>query len=119
MVSHLFNKNIDPVYPSSLSQRTIDSLLRKDIGFDGVVLIDNMHLDSIIKDYDFKQSVELAINAGADMIILGNNAKLYHDDLIDKSVATISELVEQGKIPLERINESYERVVRLKKQLKK
>ena len=117
-VGHLFNKHIDPDYPASLSKLTIEKLLRKDIGYDGVVATDDMHMGAITKEYSYEKALELAINAGADIILVANNAEVYYVNLVETTVNTINQLVEEGKITPERIDEAYNRIWKLKERLK-
>lgn len=114
MVSHTFNSNIDPVYPASLSHRTIDSLLRKTIGYNGIVVTDDMNMKAIAANYSFEQWIELTINAGVDMIILSNNIKPEDDKSAQHIVDTIVELVKKGRISYERIDEAYNRIIKFK-----
>ncbi len=64
MVGHLFNRELDTLYPASLSQATIDGLLRGELGYDGVVATDDMNMGAITENYTFEHALELAINAG-------------------------------------------------------
>lgn len=117
MVSHTFNSNIDPVYPASLSHRTIDSLLRKTIGYDGIVVTDDMNMKAIAANYPFEKWMQLTINAGVDLIILSNNIKPEDDRSAQQIIDTIVNLVKQGRIPKERIDEAYNRIAKFKKRL--
>ena len=117
IVGHLFNNNIDSIYPASLSKATIEKLLRKEIGFKGVVATDDMHMGAITKEYSYEKALELAINAGVDMIIIGNNANVYYGNLIENTVDAIMQLVKDGKVSPERIDEAYKRICKLKQGL--
>ena len=117
MVSHLFNSNIDPDFPASLSEKTIKDLLRNQLGFEGVVATDDMHMGAITDEYSYPVALELAINAGVDMIIIGNNAKIYEEDLISETVKIIYDLVTLNRISHERIDEAYARIMKLKEKL--
>lgn len=114
MVSHTFNSKLDPAYPATLSRRTIDSLLRKKMGYEGVVITDDMNMKAITANYTFEQAMSLTINAGVDMIIISNNINGVNGRTVDYIIDTIVALVEQGTIPRSRINESYDRIMRLK-----
>lgn len=114
MVSHTFNSKLDPDYPATLSRRTIDSLLRKKMGYNGVVITDDMNMKAIAANYTFEQAMALTINAGVDLIIISNNLSREDDRTIEQIVGTIVSLVDQGVIPRSRIDESYDRIMRLK-----
>ncbi len=110
MVGHIFNSRIDPDYPASLSKAAVDSLLRKEIGWDGVVISDDIGMKAINSNFPLEKSLELCINAGVDMMMLianGAHEKLEH------AIDTIAAMVTEGIIPEERITESYARIDRL------
>lgn len=117
MIGHLFNRNIDPLYPSSLSKTTLD-ILRNDIGYNGVIATDDMNMGAIINNYSMEKALELALNAGVDMIIMGNNASVFEPDLVKRTSEIIKGLVDSGKVSLSRIDEAYNRIMALKSRLK-
>ena len=116
MVGHLMNSEIDPEYPASLSHATITGLLRGELGFDGVVISDDLQMGAISSRYSLEEVVLLAINAGMDILLYGNNIS-YDEELPGKVHACIVKLVNEGKISRERLEESYTRICRLKQKL--
>ena len=118
MTAHIFNRNIDKDYPATLSKAIIDGLLRHQLGYDGVVLTDDMYMQGIIDNYDIRHAIILAINAGADMLILGNNISTgYEPDRPFKIVNMIVDAVKNGEIDENRLIKSHERIERLKEKL--
>lgn len=115
MVSHTFNSHIDPEHPATLSRLTIDSLLRNKMEYDGIVITDDMDMKAISANYTFEQAMALTINAGVDMIIISNNIKDRHTS--EQIIGTIVALVEQGVVSKERIDESYNRIMKFKHNL--
>ena len=116
MTAHVLNAHLDAEYPATLSKKVIQNLLRDSLGFDGVVISDDMGMKAITEQYGLEQAIVLAINAGVDLLVFGNN--LTYDELIaKKAVKIIRENVEAGKIPSSRIEESYRRIMKLKKFL--
>lgn len=116
MTAHIFNKRLDPRYPATLSTATINGLLRQKLGWDGVVVTDDMNMGAITDQYGLEEAIRLAILAGADMLLFGNN--LTYDPLIArKAHGIIKGLVESGKISEARIQESYERILKLKERI--
>ncbi|MDE7134100.1 MAG: hypothetical protein K2N86_02335 [Rikenellaceae bacterium] len=109
MVGHLFNRNIDSIYPATLSKKTI-GLLRDSLGFNGVVVTDDMHMGAITKNYSLERSLRLAINAGVDLIILSSNIPGSTNKVSDKAVKAICKAVRSGKISEHRLDESINRV---------
>lgn len=137
MTAHVFNRSLDSIYPSTLSRQIITGTLRGQLGWQGVVISDDMHMGAIMKNYPFETAIELAINAGVDILIYSNNMETVKDekgntilnkagvpmyDLYDSAIGqkvfwTIKKLVKDGKISENRIRESYNRISALKKQL--
>ncbi|MFI3263227.1 MAG: glycoside hydrolase family 3 N-terminal domain-containing protein [Rikenellaceae bacterium] len=113
MISHVFNKNIDDTYPATLSDKTINGLLRQEIGWDGVVITDDMHMKAISDHYSLKEALTLTINAGTDMIILSSNIPGNTDPISEQAIDAIVEQVKAGVITEERINESFNRINKL------
>lgn len=114
MMAHIFNERIDPDYPATLSRATIEGLLRGQLGFDGVVITDDMYMNAIIERYSIEEAVVLAINAGADMMIFGNNINTgFVPDRPDRIIQVIVDAVKTGKIKPERLVEANRRIERL------
>lgn len=116
MTAHIFNATLDADYPATLSQKTIDGLLRGELRYDGVVLTDDMQMGAISQYYGFEQAIELAINAGADIISIANTT-VYRPDAHERAFAAIAEAVQAGRIASNRIEQSYTRIMRLKGRL--
>ena len=117
MVAHVFNQKLDPDYPATLSKKTIEGLLRKKIGFQGVVITDDLQMGAISKKYSLKKTLELAINAGDDMLLFGNQLDPRKVVSTKKLVETIITLVKEGKVSPERIEHAYRRIEKLKVRL--
>ena len=113
MTAHTFNTRIDPDYPATLSKATIDGLLRKRLGFDGVVVSDDLNMGAIVMHYSYETAVEKAINAGVDLLIVAND-KAYRPDIMPRSIEFLVKMVEQDKISRERIDQACGRIMALK-----
>ncbi len=114
MTAHTFNTAIDPDYPATLSKATIDGILRKQLGFQGVVISDDLYMGAIIRHYSYETAIEKAINAGVDLLIVAND-KLYRPDIMPRSIELLVSMVQQGKIPAERIDQACGRIMALKR----
>lgn len=117
MVSHLFNAKFDPKYPATLSLSTIDSLARKELNWDGVIISDDMHMKAITDNYGFEESIALAAAAGVDLFILSSYSVGGENDMALRAINAIVEAVESGKITIEQIDRSVERIEELRKLL--
>jgi beta-N-acetylhexosaminidase len=117
MTAHLFNRNIDDEYPATLSAKTLNGLLRSQMGYNGVIVTDDLYMQAIRNQYSIPTALELAINAGADLICVGNNISTgFEADRPFKLVDMIVESVKQGRIAWERLQESHERIMKLFKK---
>lgn len=118
MVAHVVNRNLDPSgYPATLSFNMISGLLRHDLQFDGVVITDDMQMKAITQHYGLPIALPLAINAGADMFIFGNQLAEKPEDP-EHIIDIIEGRVLTGEIPEARIDEAYRRIIKMKASLK-
>jgi len=116
MTAHIMNRKIDPNYPATLSPFFITDILREQLGFDGVVISDDMQMRAITEYFGFAESIILAINAGCDMLIISNNNEIYDEEIPYQAQEIIFEAVKTGKISIDRILEATNRILVLKKQ---
>lgn len=117
MSAHIVNRKLDPDgRPGTLSKAIVDGILRKKLAFNGVVFSDDMQMHAITRHYGLEQAIALAINAGIDVMTFSNNIDQSEERTVDKVHRVIKELVRSGKIPAERIQESYRRIMALKRQ---
>jgi beta-N-acetylhexosaminidase len=117
MVAHVFNKKIDRTYPASLSFTTVTKKLRWKLGYHGVVITDDLQMGAISKKYGLKNTLKLAINAGNDILLFGNQLDPSKIVSTKRLVDTIMLLVKSGDVKIESINKAYTRIQKLKKKL--
>jgi len=113
MTAHIFNAKLDSDYPATLSRKIITGILRDELGFDGVVITDDMNMKAITEFYGREEAIRLAIEAGADILLFGNNL-VYDPEIVMTAHSIIKELVTTKTISKERIEQSYKRIMRLK-----
>ncbi len=116
MVAHIFNKKLDSRYPASLSHNIVTGLLRNKLHFNGVVITDDLQMGAISKHYSLKDTISLALNAGDDILLFGNQldpSKIYS---ADKLVKVIKELIKEKKISISQLKKAKQRVDRLKRR---
>jgi beta-N-acetylhexosaminidase len=115
MTAHVFNRHLDPDWPATLSPSTITGLLRQRLGFDGVVMADDMQMGAIAERYSLETALQQAIVAGIDILVFANNnPRTYEPDIAPKAINIIAGLVEDGTISPD---ESVRRIEALKKRL--
>ena len=118
MTAHVFNQNIDRNYPATLSRVFIGEILRGQLGFKGVVISDDLNMGAIKDNFAFEESLQLAINAGVDILLISYNED-YKEKLYINLITIIANMVVEGQISQERINESYNRITLLKNKFKR
>ena len=116
MTAHIYNANIDSVWPATLSEKTINGLLRDSLGFNGVVFSDDMQMEAIRGEYGLETAIEKALNAGVDVLIFGNNL-VYEEDIARQAINTIQKLIEEDRVSESVVDSALARVGRLKKQV--
>ncbi len=110
MTAHVFNKNLDDKYPATLSYKTNTNILRESIGYDGVILSDDLQMKAIESHYTKQEAIKLSINSGVDMLMYCN--QLSNDDVLDIINLTYF-LVKNGEISINRIEEANKRIDKL------
>lgn len=116
MVSHIYNSQLDAVYPASLSKKVITDLLRHKMGFEGVIIGESPQDKAVMDHYGLEKAIEIQVLAGVDMVQFANN-RVYHDDIAAKVISIVKKMIKDGKITEKRIDESYKRIMNLKKNL--
>jgi beta-N-acetylhexosaminidase len=114
MTSHVFNANIDPQNPATLSAAALTGLLRGKLGFKGVIVSDDLAMSAITANYSPETALEMAINAGVDILCISNNGAEYDPLLAERTLDAIYKLTAEGKITEARIDESYRRIMAVK-----
>jgi len=117
MVAHVFNKKLDARYPATLSNKIVNGKLRGEFGFNGVVITDDLQMGAINKKYGLRNTLKLAINAGDDILLFGNQLSVKSMVKTSTLVNTIKSLLQNGEVKLADIEASNQRVTHLKSKL--
>ncbi len=118
MAGHLFDRNVDSKYPASLSKFHIQNTLREKLGYNSVVITDDLQMGAIIKRFKLEEIVIASINAGCDILQFSDPMDL-DKDLPARIQKIVINAIKEGKIDPNRIHESYDRIVILKQTLAK
>ena len=107
---------LDEANPGCLSPAIVDGLLRRDIGFDGVVMSDALEMLPIWDVFGFERGIVKAIQAGCDVLMFCNQSGIvpYSDDRAPAAIDVVVEAIERGEITEARIDKSCERILALK-----
>jgi len=117
MVAHIFNRNIDALYPASLSKKTVIGYLRAKIGFGGVVISDDLQMGAIARHYGLKNAIKLSINAGVDIMLFANQVSKNRVVTRAKVVSIVRELLNSGAVSEGMIKRANMRINALKERL--
>lgn len=110
MTAHILNKAIDPEYPATLSEKTLEGVLRKELRFNKLIIADDLEMKAISDHYGAEQAAVLAVQAGCDLIIYKGDAGIPM-----KQIDAVIHAVEQKKIPMEKIEKAVARIAASKK----
>lgn len=116
MLGHLFHSGFDTTHPTSLSKAIVQDLLRTQLKFQGVAITDDFQMKAITDKYGIEESVCLALAAGVDMIIVGNNLE-YDPGFLQRIIPAVSLAVKEKRISEDRIYEAWQRVTQMKRSL--
>lgn len=107
MIGHLAVPNITGNnIPASLSKVLITDILKKEMGYKGLVITDALNMGALSKNYTEKQIYEMAINAGVDILLMPKSP--------ESAIKYIKQSIKEGKIKESQINESVRKILMLK-----
>ena len=109
MVSHAMYPQIDPDHPASLSKTIIADWLRKDMGYNGVVVTDDMDMGALAKHYTFGDMAVQSILAGSDILLV-----CHEYEHMQEAYNGLMKAVKDGRISKERLDESVKRILLMK-----
>lgn len=109
MVSHAMYPQIDPDHPASLSKAIITNWLRKDIGYNGVVVTDDMDMGALANHYTFGDMAVQSILAGSDILLV-----CHEYEHMQEAYNGLMKAVKDGRISKERLDESVKRILLMK-----
>ncbi len=101
MTAHLQLPALDTARPATLSPAVLTDLLRRDLGFAGLVVTDALVMEAITNHYGAGEAAVLAFEAGADLILMPADA--------DTALDGLEEALQSGRISRARLQESLDR----------
>lgn len=111
MVGHILLPKIDSTYPASISERIITDVLREQLGYEGIIITDDMTMKAILNNLEIGESAVSAVKAGNDIVLVAHN---YAN--VKKAIDSIIKAIEDGEITEQRIDESVKRILSIKKK---
>ncbi len=110
MTAHIINPKLDPKYPATMSEATINGLLREELRFSKLVISDDLEMKAISDHYGPDEAAVMSIKAGCDLLIYrGDNG------LPVNQIEAIAKAIESGEIPEETFNKALARIAAAKK----
>ncbi|AQM60895.1 beta-N-acetylhexosaminidase [Clostridium baratii] len=111
MVGHILLPKIDSKYPSSMSYEIVTNILRKDLGFNGLVVSDDMTMGAITENYSIEEASIKAINAGVDLLLV---CQKYENT--ENVLKALKEAVLNETISKERLDNALYNIISIKKK---
>ncbi|MFC1837685.1 beta-N-acetylhexosaminidase [Thermodesulfobacteriota bacterium] len=105
MTSHTTYKHLDPEYPATLSKKILSGLLRHELGYDGVIITDDLEMGAIEEEGELGDAALQAFDAGADLLLICQS----HDKVIKAFEKTVDAIVKNSELQA-RVQESVRRV---------
>jgi beta-N-acetylhexosaminidase len=112
MAGHVVNGQLDAKHPASLSKAVVTDLLRGELGWDGVVVTDDLQAAAIVKAFGRDEAILLALEAGNDLLLFANQ-QTYDPKIVGHVVGVIAAAVAAGRIEQSRIEQAWNRVQRV------
>ena len=117
MVGHLIDTDVEASgLPSSLSPEWINGVLRGELGYEGVVISDDLEMGAIRDHFKLEEAVVKAVQAGMDVLLFSNTAN-YHPGLGDEVREILVNAANADPAFRARIEESYARIISLKQRI--
>lgn len=110
MIAHITLPQVtEEAVPATLSKEIVTTLLREELGFDGIVITDALDMGAISDHYTAGEASVLALQAGCDMLLMADNFAIAYDAVLAA--------VQDGRLTEERIDESVLRILNLKLEM--
>jgi beta-N-acetylhexosaminidase len=105
MLSHILYKKIDPVWPASMSSIIAKELLRDLMGYDGIIMTDDLDMGAVVKHYDIITAIRRILSAEIDIILIchkGPDIEKGFNEIL-RNITDSQEMKEKGEASLKRI----------------
>jgi beta-N-acetylhexosaminidase len=112
MLTHTLYPALDPQWPASLSPTIITGLLREKLGYQGMVITDDLEMGAIGKHFEIEEAVLTAFQGGADILLICHNP-----EKIERAYSCLLKALKRGTIPAGLLQNSLHRILALKNRL--
>jgi beta-N-acetylhexosaminidase len=114
MTAHVIFEAVDSKYPATMSRAVLTGILREKLGYDGMVVTDDVEMKAIADNYGVEEAVVLGLNAGVDHFLCCHTAELAH-----RAVDAIVRAVENGKLSQQVLDTATRRFDRVRSRFAK
>lgn len=112
MTSHAIYTALDKERPATLSPLVLNQLLREKMGFEGLIITDDLEMGAIAEHWGVPEGAAAAFDAGADILLICKDQKY-----VSESLELIRGRLLRGEVPFQRLNASYERIMKVRSTL--
>jgi len=105
MTAHVIFEPLDADYPATMSRRVLHGILRDKLGYEGLIITDDIEMKAIADHYGYEEAAIRGVNAGVDNFLCCHTAEVAH-----RIIDTLVEAVECGRIGPQRIQDAGARV---------
>lgn len=112
MTAHIVTKSLDP-YPATLSEKTLQQLLRRELNFQNVLISDDLDMKAVADHYSLAEIIEASMLASVDMFIIGDNfdKTLEAISTLDRLIKTDQRIFDCAVIAQKRIKKLKDRYI--------
>ncbi|WP_075006371.1 beta-N-acetylhexosaminidase [Stigmatella aurantiaca] len=108
MTAHVLFEALEPGLPATMSRRVLHGVLREELGFDGVLVSDDLEMKAIADHYSVEEAAVQGTLAGVDLFLVCHSAPVQR-----RAIEALVKAVESGRVPRERIAEAHRRLAKL------
>jgi beta-N-acetylhexosaminidase len=117
MTAHVYNRHLDWWAPATLSRHTIDGVLRRELGWRGVVVSDDMRMGAIEQHYGAGDAAVRALRAGVDLVLVADDRLSEGQSGAAVALKAIVAATRRGRLPAARVEEALARIDALRARI--
>jgi len=117
MTAHVFNRQLDRRYPATLSPPTITGLLRRTLGWKGVVVSDDLRMGAIEQHYGLDDAAVRTVRAGVDVVLIADDRLPSGQSAAEVALEALRKALRRGQLPAARVQEAVARIEGLRAKL--
>jgi len=111
MTAHVIFEALESAVPATMSRAVLEGLLRKELGFEGVLVSDDLEMKAIASHYSVEQAVVDGVNATVDLFLVCHDSKVQR-----AAIAALVRAVEEGRVAEARLDEALGRLAALSRR---